>query len=200
MFSPYWQPQPKSTYIYIGAIPIYLTHETYRTVKSVFSYLTEPPNYLDEVNQILERRIAFLQFHPMPDFHDFNICGLNIQSFPVYHGGKYVSLGFTIGQSGEFVYISDVKIIPEDTWKYLKNLPRIQVLVVDALDWDGIWSHCGMHEAIDIAKQLNPQKVYFTGMSCGMGLHDDIEKKLKDDLLLTNYYVAYDGLVLDFRN
>lgn len=51
------------------------------------------------------------------------------------HGGDYISLGFSIGRAGEFVYISDVKAIPPDTMAYLKSLPRIKTLVLDSLKW-----------------------------------------------------------------
>lgn len=57
------------------------------------------------------------------------------RSFPVLHGGDYISLGFSIGKEGEFVYISDVKAIPPDTWAYLKGLSRIKTLVLDSLKW-----------------------------------------------------------------
>lgn len=56
-------------------------------------------------------------------------------SFPVLHGGSYISLGFSIGKEGEFVYISDVKAIPPETMAYLKSLPKINTLVLDSLKW-----------------------------------------------------------------
>lgn len=37
--------------------------------------------------------------------------------------------------------------------------------------------------------------VYFIGMGCQIGLHDDIELELNDEI--SNVHYAYDGLVLD---
>ena len=106
-----------------------------------------------------------------------------------------MSLGFSIGKAGEFVYISDVKIIPEDTMAYLKELPTIKVLVLDVLNQDGIFAHMGLDEALAIVNILKPETVYFVGMSCSLGLHDDIEAKLA--LTTPNAHYAYDGLILE---
>jgi len=71
-----------------------------------------------------------------------------IRCFPVLHGGDYISLGFSIGRPGEFVYISDVKAIPPETWAYLKSLPRIKTLVLDSLKWDtDNFGHASLKEA-----------------------------------------------------
>lgn len=180
-----------------GPLPIYLTAETLNTVQSAFPYLTAPPRYLDAENHVVERRIACIDLKPIEERDSINIHGFPIESFPVYHGGTYVSLGFCFGRNGKFVYISDVKIVPEASMAYLRSLPVIEVLVIDCLDRDGIWSHVGLHEAIDICKVLNPNRVLFTGMSCGLGLHDDVNKELVD-MGLCNYSLAFDGMVLDF--
>lgn len=178
-----------------GLMPIYATTETLSTVSSCFPYLCNEPCYLVKEENILSRRIALLKFTAIQDTEMLEVEGLSIQCFPVWHGGKYVSLGFSIGKEGEFVYISDVKIIPPETWTYLKSIQKIKVLVLDALDKEGIFSHCGLYEAIDIAKQLCPEIVYFTGMCCEMGLHDEVEKELAN--MGMPYHLAFDGMRLD---
>ena len=60
-----------------------------------------------------------------------------------------------------------------------------------------MYSHCSLSEAIDIAKELKPKQVYFTGMSCGIGDHDDVEEELIA-MGLDNYHLAYDGLCINF--
>lgn len=180
-----------------GAIPVYLSEETMKTVESVFPYLTSPPRYLDKETKVIERRVACIELNPIRERSTLNVHGMPVECFPTYHGGTYVSLGFSIGTDGQFVYISDVKIIPEESWSFLKSLPRIKVFVLDCLDFDGIWSHVGLYEAIEICKQIDPEQVYFTGMSCGLGLHEEMEAELQTMGLL-NYHLAYDGLVLEF--
>lgn len=178
-----------------GPLPIYCTEPTMTCVQNAFPYLTNgTPPYLDETNNILERRIALLNFTVIEEWQKLTVHDLPIQCFPVFHGGKYVSLGFAFGSLQEFVYISDVKIIPQQTFYYLKSIPKIKVLVVDALDMDGIWSHTGIEEAIDIVEALKPEVAYFTGIACGMGLHNDMEAQLQSRNI--SYHLAYDGLVI----
>lgn len=177
-----------------GAMPIYLHRETMDVVERTFAYLTQSPDYLDENTSLLSRRIALLKFTVIEQDDYFSVCGLPMRSFPVYHGGKYVSLGFSIGKEGEFVYISDVKIIPESTMAYLKGISRIKTLVVDALSRDGVWSHMGIEEALSLVQTLQPDVAYFTGMCCQMGLHADVEAELLSRAPHT--HLAYDGLEL----
>lgn len=177
-----------------GILPIFARKETHETISNAFPYLFNKPTYLDEENLIIARRIALVKAIVIDDNESLDIDGLPIRTFPVYHGGDYISLGFDIGSS-KLIYISDVKIIPQTSMIYLKSL-EIDVLVIDALDRTGIFSHCSLSEAIEIAKELKPNKVYFVGMSCGLGLHDDIENELKN-IGLNNYYLAYDGMTLD---
>jgi phosphoribosyl 1,2-cyclic phosphodiesterase len=179
-----------------GPLPVFATATTWQTLRSTFPYLTSsaPPPYLDEAQCILERRVALLATQEVDEWASLEVHGLPVQCFPVFHGGQYVSLGFSFGAPGEFVYISDVKVMPEQTWRYLKSLPRIRVLVVDALDREGIWSHCGLSEALDIVEALDPLSVYLTGISCGLGLHDQVEEELQQRC--ARYHLAFDGLTL----
>eukprot|EP01040_Poterioochromonas_malhamensis_P010719 gene10719-11678_t len=181
-----------------GPMNIYLTQQTMNTVSCAFPYLTTcQPCYLDEKNNVLERRVAYLKFNIINEYQEFHLDNhLPITSFPVYHGGTYVSLGFMIGKVGEFIYISDIKDFPEESWKFLKDIPKIKILVLDALNWQGIFSHMGLDEAIAAAKELNPEMVYFVGMTCGMGLHDEIEEKIQKEYG-KNYALAFDGLCLE---
>ena len=177
-----------------GAMPIFLHRETMNVVERTFAYLTQSPDYLDENTSLLSRRIALLKFTVIEQHDNFSVCGLPMRSFPVYHGGKYVSLGFSIGKEGEFIYISDVKIIPESTMAYLKSIPHIKTLVVDALSREGVWSHMGIEEALSLVQTLQPDVAYFTGMCCQMGSHSDVEEELSTRASHT--HLAYDGLEL----
>ena len=178
-----------------GAMPIYLHQETMDVIKRQFGYLTSPPEYLDELKGVLARRVALLQFTVIEQNSNINIQGLKVRSVPVWHGGEYVSLGFAIGDAGEFVYISDVKIIPEPTMLYLRSLPQINTLVLDALNRGGIWPHMGLDEALAVVADLKPKCAYFTGMACDMGFHEVVEAELAERAPHT--HLAFDGLVLD---
>lgn len=111
-----------------GALPIYLHKETMDVVKESFSYLVGEPEYYDTLfdgHKVLKRRVALLGFNVIDYNENLNIHGMTIRTFPVFHGGTYISLGFAIGHpSSELVYISDVKIIPDETWTYLISLGK----------------------------------------------------------------------------
>ena len=111
--------------------------------------------------------------------------GLAVKSFPVFHGGQYISLGFCIGKLGEFVYISDVSGFPEDSWAFLKSIPKIKVLVIDALKEEGIFPHFGVKQALEVVAELKPDRTYFTGMSCEIGDHDTKNEDLKQVISLS---------------
>ena len=178
-----------------GKMQIYLHQETMDVILRQFGYLTNPPEYLDESMAVLARRVALLQFTVIEQNSTVNVLGLTIRSFPVWHGGEYVSLGFAIGDEGEFVYISDVKIIPEPTMAYLRSIPQINTLVIDALNRDGIWPHMGLEEALAVVADLQPKCAYFTGMACDIGFHDVVEAELAERAPHT--HLAFDGLTLE---
>jgi phosphoribosyl 1,2-cyclic phosphodiesterase len=177
-----------------GPLPVYLNNETMGTVRQVFNYLTTPPVYLDEKNSVIERRVALLDFNVVDSNAEFTVAGLPVRAFPVYHGGKYVSLGFSFGKAGEFVYISDVSTIPDETMDYLKSLPRIKVFVIDVLSHQGIFAHMGLDDALGVVRALQPERVYFTGMSCSIGMHDEMNERLAE--IAPGCQLAHDGLLL----
>ena len=77
---------------------------------------------------------------------------------------RFIIYTYYEGKAGELVYISDVKIVPPDTMAYLKSITKIKVLVLDALNLDtGVWSHMGLTEALQFARELQPDTVYFIG-------------------------------------
>jgi phosphoribosyl 1,2-cyclic phosphodiesterase len=179
-----------------GAMPMYMHQETMNVVSRTFSYLFQSAEYWPDT-QLLKRRIALIDFCVVEPTAQLNIFGLPIRCFPVLHGGDYVCLAFNIGKPGELVYISDVKVIPPETWMYLESLGRIKLLVLDYLSPGGIFSHLGLNEAVEIVQRLKPERALFTGMSCGVGDHDNVCKQLAKDYPTLNISLAFDGLRID---
>lgn len=85
-------------------LSVFLNRETKVVADSCFGYLTMKPEFLDEANLILKRRVALLDFQVIENTAELNIYGLPVRSFPVYHGGDYVSLGFSIGTTYSSVF------------------------------------------------------------------------------------------------
>ncbi len=184
-----------------GPINVVLHDETMTAVKERFSYLTNPPVYLDKANGVLERPVSYLTFNVIDPNAMVPLAlteGVPIQSFPVHHGGDYVCLGFSIGKPGEFVYISDVKDIPPTTMAYLKSLPVIKTLVLDCIKFQsGNYAHAAFEEVKAWVDALQPQKVWLVGMGCGIGDHDEANRKIQQELGYPQIELAWDGLYLE---
>jgi phosphoribosyl 1,2-cyclic phosphate phosphodiesterase len=92
-------------------------------------------------------------------------------------------LGFRMGG---FAYITDAKIIPEDSMSKLQGL---DVLVLNALHFSPHPLHLNIEEALAVIERLRPGRTYFTHISHFMGKHNNINK-----LLPPGVELAYDGL------
>lgn len=88
-----------------------------------------------------------------------------------------------------FAYITDANYIAEEEKQKLKNL---DILILNALHQEPHISHFSLHEAIQLSQELNPKKTYLTHISHKMGLYNEIEPSLPNNISL-----AYDGLELE---
>ena len=96
---------------------------------------------------------------------------------------KLQVFGFRIG---DFTYITDMNYISDQE---LEKVKGTKVLVLNALQKKPHISHFTLEEAIEMVKQISPEKTYFTHMSHSLGLHDEIMKELPENIEL-----GYDGL------
>ena len=94
-------------------------------------------------------------------------------------------LGFRIG---DFTYITDANTISEQEKEKIKGS---KVLVLNALRRKAHISHFTLEQAIDLVNELKPEKAYFTHISHQLGLHDEVQQELPE-----NMFLAYDGLSL----
>ena len=68
----------------------------------------------------------------------------------------------------------------------------IRVIVLNALRNSKHVSHFSVGEAVEILKELQPEKAFLTHLSHFVGLHEEVNKKLPDFIQL-----AWDGLELE---
>lgn len=74
----------------------------------------------------------------------------------------YLCFGFLIQDT--IIYISDVSLIPDDTWAFLESAKKpMPVLVLDCLRLRSHVSHMGVQEAVSTVRRLNPSRTYLTG-------------------------------------
>lgn len=157
-------------------MPVYAEHRVNNLVKQRFAY-------------------AFLEnpYPGSPEFHLIDIepgtlyfKELEVHVLRAMHGRLPV-LGI---RAGNFAYLTDVNYIPDETLKQLQNL---DVLVLDALHHREHHSHFNLAQAIEQARIINAEKTYFTHISHYMGLTEEVEKTLPD-----NMHLASDGMVFTF--
>ena len=107
-----------------------------------------------------------------------------VSIFPVrvFHG-KLPIVGFRIRN---FLYITDMKTIPEDEFAYLEG---IDTLVVNGLRHEEHPSHQTIDEAILFSERIGAKQTYIIHMSHHIECHAIEEQKLPE-----NVHLAYDGM------
>ena len=127
---------------------------------------------------------------PQLDLHEigpgpFEIRGVTITPVEVEHYLMPV-LGFRIGN---FSYVTDAKsIAPAELEKLLGS----DVLVLNALRHKEHISHFTLGQAIAVAREIGPRRVYFTHISHQLGRQAVVSTELPAGM-----HLAYDGLVVD---
>ncbi len=114
--------------------------------------------------------------------NDFSLDGVKVTPVEVMHG-RLPILGYRFN---DIAYITDIKTISEEEKKKLSNL---DTLIVTGLRKEVHSTHFNLDEALAFIAELNPKKAYLTHISELLGLHDEVEKELPE-----NVFLAYDGL------
>ncbi len=161
-------------YLLNKKIKVFGTNKVLETLKREFPYIFENTRYFG-APQIEVNIIDKEPFSP-----DENIT---FQPIEVWHHKDMPVLGYRVG---ELTYITDAKsILPDE----LKKAEGSRILVLNALRNSRHVSHLSVSEALEIIDKIKPEAAYLTHMSHFIGKHEDVEKKLPD-----NVHLAYDGL------
>jgi len=161
-------------YIQKRPVDVYLQKEVREAVKNEFSYAFTEHKYpgVPEINMITIKNQAFeinkIEITPIEGLH---------YKMPV--------LGYRIG---DFSYITDVNYISE---KEKEKIKGSEVLVLGALRKEKHYSHFNLEDALNLIDEIKPKKSYLTHISHQMGMYDEVEKELPE-----NVFLAYDGLTL----
>lgn len=114
----------------------------------------------------------------------FAIGDIDIQPIQVWHLRMPV-LGFRFGK---FTYITDANRIDEEEKEKIRGS---EIIVLNALRHEKHISHYTLQEAIDLVRELEIPRAYFTHISHQLGFHAEVSKDLPEGMEL-----AYDGLVV----
>ena len=133
---------------------------------------------------IIALKLPKLELHKLVN-EQINVAGLCVQPLPVMHREMPV-FGFRIG---DFSYITDANFIPDETIEKIKGT---RVLVLNALRIRKHPSHFCLSEALEMIEKIKPEKAYLTHLGHYIGLHEEINKGLPE-----NVELAYDGLQIE---
>lgn len=160
----------------IGEMPIYLDHRTLQSLEQRFQYIFCKENRYPGAPSVCPVLV---------DEKPFFVNDVQVIPLEVIHG----KLPVTAYRIEDFAYLTDVKFIADSEKEKLKNL---DVLVVNALRVDEHPTHFNLQQAIDFVAEIKPKKAYFTHISHKLGFHDEVSKKLPE-----NVFLAYDGLKIN---
>ncbi|MFC4097762.1 MBL fold metallo-hydrolase [Euzebyella saccharophila] len=159
-----------------GDIPIYAHERVANSLKKRFDYIFTDANRYPGAPAVavntIEKGVSFA------------IGDKLVTPIEANHNRVQV-FGFRLD---DFTYLTDVKTISEVE----KNkILGTKVLVVNALREEPHHSHFNLEEALSFVKEVRPEKAYLTHISHLLGFHDQVEKKLPE-----NVHLAYDNLIL----
>lgn len=161
-----------------------------------FNWVQRQPTdiYAEERVQTAIRRIfdyvfAAFKYPGIPQMHlhllqnkPFSIGDLPVIPIRGFHY-KLPVFGFRFDK---IAYVTDVNRLEESEIDKLRGL---EVLILNALRKEEHISHYNLEQALQIIDEVKPNKAYLTHISHQMGLYDEVQKELPE-----NVFLAYDGL------
>lgn len=157
-----------------GEIPIYAHQRVIDNLRKRFDYVFETINRYPGAPSV--KTIEVINNQP------FSIGDKKAIPINVMHANLQV-FGYRID---DFAYLTDVKTVEETEIEKLKNL---KILVINALREEPHIAHFNLQEALDFIALVQPQKAYITHISHVLGFHEEVQKKLPE-----NVFLAYDNL------
>ena len=122
-----------------------------------------------------------LEMHPI-GMEPFQVGDIPVLPIEVWH----LRMPVHAFRFGNFTYVTDANRLEASEKEKIRGS---SVLVLNALRKEKHISHFNLEEALELVRELEVPKVYFTHISHQLGLHEDINRELPEGVEL-----AYDGL------
>lgn len=166
-------------YCTAAGFPIYCQSDVERDIRARIPYCFREHPYPGVPKFIFKEITAF---------ESFFIADIEVMPLEVVHSPLIPHiLGFKFGKS--LAYITDALTLPERT---IENLYGLDTLVINALREKPHGSHQTLDDALRIIDTVKPRKAYLIHLSHDMGLHEDVSKKLPE-----NVKIAFDGMTIE---
>lgn len=157
-----------------GPLPFFAHSRVIQNLKKRFDYVFETVNKYPGAPSVITQEVV----NNVP----FAIGNKMVTPIDVLHGDLQV-FGYRVE---DFAYLTDVKTIQESEIEKLRGL---KVLVINALREEPHQTHFNLKEALDFITLIQPEKTYLTHISHLLGFHEEVQKKLPE-----NVFLAYDNL------
>jgi phosphoribosyl 1,2-cyclic phosphate phosphodiesterase len=157
-----------------GPLPFFAHSRVIHNLKKRFDYVFETVNKYPGAPSVITQEVV--------NNVSFSIGNKIATPINVMHGDLQV-FGYRVE---DFAYLTDVKTIDESEIHKLKGL---KVLVINALREETHQTHFNLKEALDFITLIQPEKTYLTHISHLLGFHEEVQKKLPE-----NVFLAYDNL------
>ncbi len=159
-----------------GNIPIYGHERVLKNLERRFDYIFETENRYPGAPGVLPLEVV----NNVP----IRFGNKSVEPINAMHGDLQV-FGYRFDK---FAYLTDVKTVADEEIAKLQNL---EVLVINALREEPHGTHFNLQEALDFITIVRPKKAYLTHISHILGFHEEVQKKLPE-----NVFLAYDNLIL----
>lgn len=157
-----------------GPLPFFAHSRVIQNLKKRFDYVFETVDKYPGAPSVTTQEVV----NNVP----FAIGNKMVTPIDVLHGDLQV-FGYRVD---DFAYLTDVKTIQESEIEKLRGL---KVLVINALREEPHQTHFNLKEALDFITLIQPEKTYLTHISHLLGFHEEVQKKLPE-----NVFLAYDNL------
>ena len=161
----------------IRPVDIYATKRTADTIRKDYDYAFVTNKY---------RGVPEMHLHEIDGHEPFTVNGVEITPIAGKHSERFEVTGYRIGA---VAYMTDFKALCDGE---IEKLRGVEVLVINALRYERHDSHFSVGEAMEIIREVRPQRAYLTHMSHQIGLHS-----LSPDRLAEGVELAYDGLEIE---
>ena len=161
-------------------LPLYADNKTADVLERVFEYTFRKVDRYPTSARVTLHRI------PDAPGASVDLFGACFQRIPVTHGRDTIT-GYRFGSAA---YLTDMNQIPPESLPLLRGL---DILILDALRREPHPSHSHLAHSIELVRQLQPKRAFFTHISHDLD-HTAINASLPSPIQL-----AQDGLQLTFE-
>lgn len=159
-----------------GDIPMYAHKRVFGELERRFDYIFTTENKYPGAPGVIQYEVK--------NNEPFQLKGVTVTPINAFHY-KLQVFGYRFN---DFAYLTDVKTVAYEEREKLKGL---KVLVVNALRIEEHVSHFSLQEALEFIEELKPERAYLTHISHLLGFHEEVSKKLPE-----NVFLAYDTLTI----